>query len=72
MDAYSKRIVGYAMSDHMKTGLVIQAPRMATRQRQVAKGLIHHSGSGQARRVPFAQDKGSQYTSYAYLRELVA
>ena len=60
MDAYSKRIVGYAMSDTMKTDLVIQALRMATRQRRAPEGLIHHS------------DKGSQYTSYAYGRELAA
>lgn len=58
MDAYSKRIVGYAMADHMRTDLVIQALRMATKQRRFTKGLIHHS------------DKGSQYTSYAYQREL--
>lgn len=60
MDAYSKRIVGYAMSDTMKTDLVIQALRMATRQRRAPKGLIHQS------------DKGSQYTAYAYGRELAA
>ncbi len=60
MDAYSKRIVGYAMNDTMKTDLVIQALRMATRQRRAPRGLIHHS------------DKGSQYTSHAYGRELAA
>jgi putative transposase len=60
MDAYSKRIVGYAMDDHMQTELIIQALRMGTRQRRISKGLIHHS------------DKGSQYTSYAYGRELAA
>lgn len=60
MDAYSKRIVGYAMADHMRTDLVIQALRMGTRQRRISKGLIHHS------------DKGSQYTSYTYGRELAA
>ncbi len=60
MDAYSKRIVGYAMAEHMRTDLVIQALRMATRQRRISKGLIHHG------------DKGSQYTSYAYQRELAA
>lgn len=58
MDAYSKQIVGYAMADHMRTDLVIQALRMGTRQRRISKGLIHHS------------DKGSQYTSHAYGREL--
>jgi len=29
MDAYSKRIVGYAVADHMRTELVIQALRVA-------------------------------------------
>lgn len=60
IDAYSRRIVGYAMDGNMKTDLVIRALRMATRQRHAPKGLIHHS------------DKGSQYTSYAYQRELAA
>ena len=60
MDAHSKRIVGYAMNDNMQTDLVIQALRMASKQRQAPRGLIHHS------------DKGSQYTSYAYQRELAA
>ena len=58
MDAYSKRIVGYAMAEHMKTDLVIQALRMAAKQRHCPRGLICHS------------DKGSQYTSYAYQDEL--
>ena len=58
MDAYSKRIVGYALAEHMRTDLVIQALRMAAKQRHLTKGLIHHS------------DKGSQYTSYTYQREL--
>jgi len=58
MDAYSKRIVGYAMDGNMKTDLVIQALRMATKQRQVVKGLIHHSDSGQAREVPFCPRQG--------------
>ena len=42
MDAYSKRIVGYAMGDNMKTDLVIQALRKAIRQRRISIGLIHH------------------------------
>ncbi len=60
MDSYSKRIVGYAMDASMKTELVSQALRMAVKQRRPAKGLIHHS------------DRGSQYTSYAFNRELAA
>lgn len=46
MDAYSRRIVGYAMDGNMKTDLVIRALRMATRQRHAPKGLIHHSDKG--------------------------
>ena len=46
MDAYSKRIVGYAMADHLRTELVIQALRMGTRQRRISKVLIHHSDKG--------------------------
>lgn len=60
IDGFSKRVVGYAMADHMKTDLVIQALRMAVKHRRPPKGLIHHS------------DKGSQYTSYAYQDELSA
>ena len=60
MDAYSRRIVGYAMNDNMQTDLIIQALRMATKQRHPPKGLIHHS------------DRGSQFTSHAFARELAA
>jgi len=60
MDAYSKRIVGYALAEHMKVDLVLQALAMAKTQRQFRRGLIHHS------------DKGAQYTSYAYARTLAA
>lgn len=60
IDAFSKRMVGYAMAEHMKTDLVIQALRMAVKHRRPDEGLIHHS------------DKGSQYTSYAYQAELAA
>ena len=60
MDACSKRIVGYAMADNMKTDLVLQALRSATTRRKPPPGLIHHG------------DRGSQYTSYAYGRELAA
>jgi putative transposase len=58
IDGFSKRMVGYAMAEHMKTDLVIQALRMAVKHRRPAAGLIHHS------------DKGTQYTSYAYQAEL--
>lgn len=60
MDGLSKRIVGYALKEHMKTDLVMQALRAAVKQRGRQEGLIHHS------------HRGSQYTSYAYQRELAA
>ena len=59
MNAYSKGIVGYAMSNHIKTDLVIQALRMARTQRRVSWGLIHHSDSGQAQEVPFCPRRNS-------------
>ncbi len=59
IDGFSKRIVGYAMDGNMKTDLVVQALRGAVQRRKPAPGLIHQS------------DKGSQYTSHLYQRELV-
>lgn len=58
IDGFSKRVVGYAMAEHMKTGLVLQALRSATQKRKPAPGLLHQS------------DRGGQYTSYLYQREL--
>ena len=60
LDAYSRRVVGWAMADHLRTELVTDALTMALRRRRPAAGLIHHS------------DRGCQYTSLAfgqYLRE---
>lgn len=53
LDAYSRRVVGWSMADHMRTELVEQALEMATTRRR-PKGVIHHS------------DQGSQYTSIAF------
>jgi transposase InsO family protein len=53
-DFFSRRIVGLAMADHMRTELVVAAFEMACQNRQPAPGLLHHS------------DRGSQYTSLAY------
>jgi len=53
-DVFSRKIVGWAMDDHMETALVERALRMALAQRQPAAGLLHHS------------DQGSQYASDAY------
>jgi putative transposase len=45
-DAYSRRIVGWAMADHMRSELVVDALRMAVNRRRPAAGLIHHSDQG--------------------------
>ena len=53
LDAWSRRIVGWAMATHLRTELVLEALNMATWQRQ-PKQVIHHS------------DQGTQYTSIAF------
>lgn len=54
IDLYSRKIVGWSMADNMKTGLVIDALKMAIWQRKPPKGLIWHT------------DRGSQYASKAH------
>lgn len=53
MDAFSRRIVGWAMAGHLRTELVLAALEMAIGQRRPS-AVIHHS------------DRGSQYTSMAF------
>jgi putative transposase len=53
-DLFNKKIVGWAMMDHMRTALVSQALWMAFKQERPAPGLIQHS------------DRGSQYASGEY------
>lgn len=53
LDAFSRRIVGWSMAEHLKTELVLSALNMALGQRR-AKGVVHHS------------DHGTQYTSIAF------
>jgi putative transposase len=45
-DAYSRRIVGWQMADHMRTELGGGALEMAVSQRRPEPGLIHHSDQG--------------------------
>ena len=45
IDVASRRVVGWAMADHMRTELVGNALRMAIDHRQPAPGLILHSDS---------------------------
>lgn len=53
LDAFSRRIVGWAMATHLKTELVLAALEMARTQRR-PQSVIHHS------------DHGSQYTALAF------
>jgi transposase InsO family protein len=45
-DAYSRRIVGWAMTEHMRAELVADALQMAVARRRPEPGLIHHSDQG--------------------------
>ena len=53
LDAFSRRIVGWAMAEHLKTELVLSALNMAIGQRR-PRGVVHHS------------DQGTQYTSIEF------
>ena len=46
IDVCSRRIVGWAMADHLKAELCIEALEMALKQRTVERGLMHHSDRG--------------------------
>lgn len=58
LDLFSRRIVGWQLSDRIKRGLAMDALRRAISLRQPPPGLIHHS------------DRGSQYCSDDYRRML--
>jgi putative transposase len=53
-DTYSRRIVGWAMAEHMRFDLVVDALQMAVHRRRPDPGLIHHS------------DQGGQYVSLGF------
>ena len=46
MDLYSRRIVGWAMADHLRAELPLAALRMALSVQRPGSGLIHHSDRG--------------------------
>ncbi len=58
MDAYSRRVVGWALDDSLHTPLVLAALRQAIAERKPAPGLVHHS------------DRGAQYASRQYITVL--
>ena len=54
IDCHTKACVGYAMAEHLRTELVVDALRMAARNTSLADGAIFHS------------DRGTQYTSQGF------
>ena len=58
IDLYSRRVIGWAVSDRLKKDLAIRALEMAINLRQPPPGCIHHT------------DRGCQYCSYEYQRLL--
>jgi putative transposase len=58
LDMFSRKVVGWAMSDTMSQELTIAALRMAITNRRPGPGLLHHS------------DRGSQYAAHDYRRLL--
>ncbi len=54
LDLFSRKVVGMALEETMRTDLIIKALNSAALQRKPLKGLIHHS------------DLGSQFTSFDF------
>ena len=61
LDAFSRKVVGWAMADHLRASLALDALEMALATRQVFPGgLVHHS------------DRGIQYACGDYIARLEA
>jgi len=58
LDAWSRRVIGHAVSTAINTSLTLEALKMATARRNPGPGVIHHS------------DQGVQYASIEYIEEL--
>jgi transposase InsO family protein len=54
LDAFSRRLLGWALEHYLESELAVAALRMALTRRDVRPGLVHHS------------DQGVQYASLAY------
>jgi len=59
MDAFSRRVIGWALEPHLDAELTLAALRMALATRAVQPGLVHHS------------DRGVQYASSDYTELLI-
>jgi putative transposase len=61
LDAFSRKVVGWAMADHLRAELAIDALEMALAARKVVPGgLVHHT------------DRGTQYACGDYIERLLA
>jgi transposase InsO family protein len=61
LDAFSRKVVGWAMADHLRASLALDALEMALASREVIRGgLVHHS------------DRGTQYACGDYIERLEA
>ena len=58
LDAFSRRVIGWALGRTLEASLAVAALRMALIERQPAPGLVHHS------------DRGVQYASMDYTEML--
>ncbi len=53
-DLFSRRVIGWALSERREHGLALDALTMALEHRRAPSGLLHHS------------NRGSQYASHQY------
>jgi len=60
LDLFSRRVVGWAVSERLERGIALDALQMALTDRQPPQGLLHHF------------DRGSQYASQEYQQLLAA
>jgi putative transposase len=60
LDAFSRRVLGWALEATLEAGLAVAALKMALERRRPAPGLVHHS------------DRGVQYASHDYVAWLEA
>ena len=59
LDAFSRRVVGWALSRHIDAALTLTALGMALRGRKIEPGLVHHT------------DRGVQYACHEYVDALL-
>jgi putative transposase len=60
LDLFSRKVIGWALSERIDAELSLAALRMGLEQRGAVKGCLHHS------------DRGVQYACHAYVQELEA